>query len=103
MKMKHVLSAGFAVVGLGLAAAGAQAAPLVGAGSVAGSQAPRATLVEKATFFGHHHHHYYPHYRYRYYKPYYSYYYKPHYYGHKPYYYGYKPHYWRHHRHYGHW
>jgi hypothetical protein len=99
MKLKHVLSAAFGALALGLVATTAQAAPLGGVGGAVESPAADASLVQKTHWWGHHHHkpYYYGHYHY---KPYYygHYHYKPYYYGHyhyKPYYYGhYKPHGW---------
>jgi hypothetical protein len=101
MKMKHVLSAAFGALALGLVATTAQAAPLGGLGGAAEATPADTSLVQKTHWWGHGHY-YKPYYYGHYYKPhYYGHYYKPYYYGHgyghyyKPYYYGryYKPHY----------
>jgi hypothetical protein len=106
MTVKHVLSAAFGALALGLVATTAQAAPLGGLSGAAEATAADTSLVQKTHWYGHRH--YKPYYYGRHYKPYY----RPYYYGHyykpyyKPYYYGYyKPHY-RWHKpygYYGHW
>jgi hypothetical protein len=115
MRMKHVLSAAFGALALGLVATTAQAAPLGGLGGAPEATAADTSLVQKAHWWGHRHyykpyyygHYYKPYYRPYYYGHYYKPYYKPYYYGryYKPYYGYYKPHY-RWHKpygYYGHW
>ena len=80
MRMKHVLSAGFGALALGLLATTAQAAPVTGLTGVADATAVDTSLVEKAHWYGRHygyrpyyrHYGYYGYYRpyYRWYKPY---------------------------------
>jgi hypothetical protein len=88
--MKHVLSAGFGALALGLVTTGAQAAPVGGLANAVETNATDAGLVEKVHWYGH---------RYGY---------KPYYYGsydyyyHRPYYRWHSPYGWRH-GHYRHW
>jgi hypothetical protein len=85
MKMKHVLSAGFGALALGLVAGTAQAAPIGGLG-VGDVKAADAGLVEKVHWYGRGYGWHYG------YKPYYGYGYGGYY---KPYYRSYKPYGWR--------
>jgi hypothetical protein len=90
--MKHILSAGFGALALGLVATSAQAAPVAGLGGAVASNVTDASLVENVNWYGRHYG----------YKPYdYGYYgYKPYYYGYydyyRPYYRWHKPYGWRH-------
>lgn len=84
MRMKHVLSAGFGALALGLVATSAQAAPVVGLVNAAETNATDAGLVEKVHWYGHrygwgygykpyyygHYGYYRPYYHYRWHRPY---------------------------------
>jgi len=76
MKMKHVLSAGFGALALGLLATTAQAAPGAGlGGAVDASAAEGASLLTKVTWgggYGYGYGHYRRPYGYGYYKPWYK-------------------------------
>ena len=91
MRMKHILSAGFGALALGLVATNAQAAPVGGLVNAVGTNVTDAGLVENVHWYGHRYgwHHGYKPYYYGYYD-----YYRPYYRWHRPY--GWRHGYYRH-------